>query len=333
MMKRVLLVSIAVFLLSLVAGVFVWWKNITGPVSTNAATVDFLVVRGRSATQIGNALHEAGLIKSGLAFKFYVQITGKSDAIQAGEFRLSPSYSLERTVETLSGPPLELWVTVPEGLRREEVAERFIQGLEKSGSDVDIFREEFFTASEESEGYLFPDTYLFPRDAKAANVVTAMKNTFDQRLSELGGIGRSNLSLEEVVTLASIIERETKTDAERSVVAGILMNRHNIGMGLQADATVQYAIANVKCQNSNVKCKDWWVQPTLEDLKTDSPYNTYKYQGLPPGPIANAGLSSLEAAINPKETNYLYYIHDSEGRIHYAETLEAHNANVAKYLR
>jgi UPF0755 protein len=149
-----------------------------------------------------------------------------------------------------------------------------------------------------------------------------MNDTFTAKTSGLTPQG-SNLSFADSVILASILERETKTDAERPVVAGILINRLNLGMPLQVDATVQYAVGT---------SKDWWPILTLEDLKVNSLYNTYKYAGLPPGPIANPGLSSLKAAFNPAQTDYLYYIHDPTGQIHYAKTLAEQNANIAKYL-
>ena len=133
--------------------------------------------------------------------------------------------------------------------------------------------------------------------------------------------------------LASILERETRNADEAPIVAGILTNRLQISMALQTDATVQYAVANLKFKNQNLKLENWWVQPTKEDLKIDSPFNTYKFAGLPPAPISSPGLIMLKAAANPSDTDYLYYIHDSEGVIHFAKTLKDHNANVRKYLR
>jgi len=145
-------------------------------------------------------------------------------------------------------------------------------------------------------------------------------------------ISKTKYSLAEIVTLASIIERETKTDSERPVVAGILFNRLDIGMGLQVDASLQYAVANAKCKMLNAKCENWWPILSKEDLRIESPYNTYKYRGLPPAAIANPGLSSLKAVVFPQETNYLYYLHDADGVIHFAATLDEHNENVRKYL-
>jgi UPF0755 protein len=172
------------------------------------------------------------------------------------------------------------------------------------------------------EGYLFPDTYLFPLDVSATAVVAKMTDTFTSKTLGLSPQG-PNLTYAETVTLASILERETKTDAERPIVAGILVNRLNARMPLQVDASVQYAIGTPK---------DWWPILALTDLKINSPYNTYKFAGLPPAPIANPGLSSLKAAFAPTANDYWYYIHDSSGQIHYAKTLSEHSANVAKFL-
>lgn len=318
--------------MSFVVGGSVWWSRNSGPVSESKETVDFLVVKGKSASQIGEALYEKGLIRSSLAFKIYVQITGKSDQIQAGEFGLSPSYTLQETIDALSGPPLELWVTIPEGLRKEEIAERFISGLEKQGQEASIFHDEFLRASGKLEGYLFPETYLFPRDANAKDIVATLKNTFEKKMAEIGGDFPSGYDLEDVVTLASLIEREAITDEERPVVAGILYNRLENDWPLQVDATIQYAIASVECMALSIKCDSWWPKNlTKEDLEIDSPYNTYKYSGIPPAPISNPGFESLKAAANPNSNNYYFYIH-SEGKIYYAKTLEEHNANVRRFL-
>ncbi len=227
---------------------------------------------------------------------------------------------------------MELWVTVPEGLRREEIAERFIQSLEKQGQEASVFRDEFLRESEGLEGYLFPDTYLFPRDAKASSIVSVMKNTFDKKIAEIGKNYPSGYGLDEVVILASLIEREAITDEERPVVAGILYNRLDNDWPLQVDAAVQYGIASVKCTALSIKCDSWWPKSlTKDDLEINSPYNTYKYQGIPPAPISNPGLESLKAAANPEKNDYFFYIH-AEGKIYYARTLEEHNANIRKYL-
>ena len=330
-MKKIifLIVFTGVVLISAFGGL-VWFKQSFSPISSVESYQSFLIPKGASASIIANRLEEEGIIKSALAFKFYTQLTGISQRIQAGEYSVSPHMSIPQIVSTLTSAPLEVWVTIPEGLRREEIVEKFISGLEKT-EDQEAFRGEFLAGTSQKEGFLFPDTYLFPKKVNASAVVAKMVRTFDLKIEDYqAGIEKSGRSLEDIVTLASIIERETKTDAERPVVAGVLLNRLKIGMALQADAATQYAIGTQNCKG-RTEC-DWWVPLTRADLDIKSGYNTYKFQGLPPAPIASPGLSSLKAAINPTDTDYYYYIHDPSGQIHFAKTLDEHNANVRKYL-
>ncbi len=316
-MKKILVFLFLVVIAIAAFGGYFFYKN-SGSVSTEEHFDYFVINKGSSVSQIGNKLESAGLIKSALAFKIYLQFSGQTGKVQAGEFMLTPSYSLFQTVNALMKGPVELWVTIPEGLRREEIAQKFVTVLDKDAS----FVTEFLEASKGKEGYLFPETYLFPRDVTADFVVQKMTDTFTAKTE--GIKNNSGLSFSQVVVLASLIERETKTDGERPVVAGILLNRLDAGWPLQVDASVQYAVGT---------SKDWWPILTLEDLSTTSSYNTYKYQGFPPTPIANPGLSSIKAALDPESNNYWYYIHDTNGKIHYAKTLSEHNANIAKYLR
>jgi UPF0755 protein len=322
-MKKLLFLPLLA-LVSIAVGIYWFYLN-SKPVSSDKSFQDFLISKGTGASQVANNLSKAKLIKSPLAFKIYVQVTGKAGSIQAGEYRLSPSYNLFQLLSQLGKGPSEIWVTVPEGLRREEIAMRFATALEKDQDFID----EFMEASNGLEGHLFPDTYLFPKTVSATTVVNRMKSIFDAKISGLEN--NTSYSQAELVALASLIERETKTDAERPVVAGILMNRLDIGMPLQVDASVQYAVANTKYKSPNSSIK-WWEPVLRNDLQINSPYNTYRFAGIPPGPIASPGLSSLEAAFNPEESDYLYYIHDSKGGIHYAKTLEQHNKNVQDYL-
>lgn len=315
-MKKLFLLPLIIILAAAV-GAF-WFYKSSLSVSNNKNFSYFVINKGSGASQIGKKLESAGLIKSALAFKLYLQFTGQSGKLMPGEFRLTPSYTLFQTVSTLFKGPVEIWVTIPEGLRREEIASKFAVSLDKD----EAFTSEFLQISKGKEGYLFPDTYLFPKEASASAIVKRMEATFNSKTSEFTP-KNSNLTFSEAVTLASILERETKTDAERPIVAGILLNRIEIGMPLQVDASVQYAVGT---------SKNWWPILTLDDLAIKSAYNTYKNRGLPPAPIASPGLSSLEAAMNPEKSDYWYYIHDSKGIIHYAKTLSEHNANIAKYL-
>ena len=303
-MKKLLFILL--LFVAAVAIFVVWFYRSAKPLSGKEEFRDFLITKGSGASQIGNKLQKDGFIKNALAFKAYVQVTGASSKIQAGEYRLSPNVSLFKIVGQLKKGPVEIWVTIPEGLRKEEIAQRFAKSL---GKDT-VFVSEFLETAE--EGYLFPDTYLFPKDASVSVIVSKLTGTFESKTSKM------DITRDRVI-LASLIERETKTDGERPVVAGILTNRLNAGMALQVDATIQYAKGN-------------WEPITSTDKSLNSSYNTYRFSGLPPGPIANPGLSSLEAAVNPTDTDHFYYLHDSKGKIYYAKTLAEHNGNIRRYL-
>lgn len=312
--KIVVLLSIfAVFIL-----IFLYIKTLFLPVSSDTKTVDFMINKGASVSQIGKNLEKAGFIKSGVAFKFFVQVTNSQNKIQAGEFQLSPNLSLPQLVNELKKGPKEIWVTIPEGLRREEIALKFANSLNKDQK----FIEDFMDLTESKEGYLFPDTYLFPKTATATQIANKLESTFEAKVK--------NVTKEQII-MASLLERETFADSEKPIVAGILFKRLDNDWPLQVDATLQYAVANAKCQMLNAKC-NYWEQITTNDKEIDSPFNTYKNLGLPPSPICNPGLSTIEAAINPQISDYWYYIHDSDGEIHFAKTLEEHNYNIAKYL-
>lgn len=322
-MKRLLiLLTSIVSIIILISGAFFWWSKSVKPVSDDTSLQSFVIPRGYSASQISNKLVDQGLIRSPLVFKFYVQLTAKAKKVQAGEFLLSPSFSLFEIVNQLTKGPVEVWVTIPEGLRREEVVEKYIGILEKKETTAD-FRQEFLSLTSGKEGYLFPDTYLFPKTASASAVVRKMFSVFDNKVE-------AEMQEKQVVTMASIIEREAITDEERPIVAGILWKRLEEQWPLQADAAVQYAIATTACKGKT-EC-NWWPILTKEDLELNSPYNTYKFTGLPPAPIANPGLSSIKAAANPQDSPYWFYLHDSEGKIHYAKTIEEHNENVRRFL-
>jgi UPF0755 protein len=302
-------------------------KNVEAP-SKEANYIDLVIAKGSSATQIANKLKEAGLIKSSLAFRIYTQVTNQAKKIPSGEYRLSNNSSLFKIVGLLIKGPTGIWITIPEGLRREEMAEEYSSALGQGSN----FKDEFLALSKSKEGFLFPDTYLFLKTASASAVIDKMTSTFDKRVDSKmkEDIQSSDWSLSEITNLASLIERETRTDEERPIVGGILIKRLEAGMPLQLDATVQYVVASTRCTNKS-DC-EWWPVTTLEDRKINSQYNTYKYAGLPPTPIANPGLSSIKAAIYPQDSPYWYYLHDDKGQIHYAETLEEHNLNISKYI-
>ena len=284
-MKK-LLISL-LFLLASFLSVFIFVYSQTKPVSNVKADKYFLILKGTGASQVANNLKKSGLIRSPLLFKAYMKFSLLAQKIQAGQYKLSPGFSLFKVISEINKGPIEVWVTVPEGLKKEQIAEKYINGL--NPPDPESFRSDFLNLTKTKEGYLFPDTYLFPWDASPSMIVSKMLATFDQKVKEI--------TLDQLI-MASLVEEETKTDLERPIVAGILYKRLKAGWLLQVDVAPE----------------------------------TYKRLGFPQAPIANPGLISIKAALNPEDSPYWFYIHDPDGNIHYAKTLEEHNLNISKYL-
>ena len=313
--------------------VSLWWKKNSAPVSSDSSEVRLVIPKGYGVTQVAQELKEKGLVKNALAFKIYIQVRGESGKIKAGEYNIRKDLALSEIAEVLLRGPAEVWITIPEGLRREEIALKFADGLEKASEERKSFLSEFLDQTENKEGYLFPDTYLFPRDADAGRVVSVMLQNFKKRTIGLNkDISSSKYGINQILTISSLVEREVLSDDERPVVAGILLKRFESDWPLQVDAAVQYAVASLKCNVMSGNCKTWWPILTKEDISIDSPYNTYKYRGIPPAPISNPGILSIKAVLHPQQTDYWYYLHDKNGHIHYAGTLEEHNLNIRRYL-
>jgi UPF0755 protein len=323
-MKKSLIIFLSLFFVVFLS-IFILFiclnKLGSAPEPKDPSPVIFIIHKNETGSQVASDLESQKLIKNALAFRIYLRINGINKMIFPGEYKLSRNLPLKDLVATLLKGPVGVWVTIPEGIRREQIAEKIISALELNGDNADSFRNEFMSQSKDLEGYLFPDTYIFLKDAKAESIISKLKETFDQKTENLNI--KTGLSLYDTVILASIVERETGKFEENPIVAGILLKRLNAGWLLQADATVQYAIGTPK---------DWWPNLTQQDLDVASPFNTYKSVGLPPSPIANPGLEALKAAANPKDSPYWYYLHDSNGQIHYAKSLEEHTQNINKYL-
>lgn len=320
-MKQRLAVLLILFFLFL-AGALLWFKEGVRPVNPqDKASQIFVIKKGERIREVAVRLKEEGLIRSPLAFFVLVRFSDLSQDVQAGDFRLSPSMDGKTIAQSLTHGTLDVWVTALEGWRVEEIALKLAQELA-------IPEQEFLKAAK--EGYMFPDTYLIPRDASAAAVAQIFYRNFQQKFDESlqNEARRKDLDEKEILILASIVEREAKFEEDRPVVAGIVLKRYQQDWPLQADATIQYALGYQPNQ------KSWWKKAlTKEDLKIDSTYNTYEDTGLPPAPICNPGLASIKAVVYPQETDYWYYLSDSQGQMHYAQTLEGHNQNIEDYLR
>ncbi len=315
-MKKLLALLIIFLVLLFVARG--WWENALSPVSKDTTEKRVVIEKGKNVKDIAAILKKENLIRSELAFNLYIRTQNLASKLSAGTFKFSPSLSTPEIVKILSGKPNETWVTLIEGWRVEEMAEELSEKLKvKSVKFIELAK----------EGYMFPDTYLFAPDASADQVTKRLRDTFDLKFSNdlKNKIKLLGLTEDEGVILASIVEREARSDKARTEIASILLKRFKIGMGLNADATLQYALGYQEGE------KSWWKRYlSKEDKKVDSPYNTYLYRGLPPKPICNPGLSSITAVANANpNTPYLYYYHDSKGNSHYGKTLEEHLENVA----
>ena len=311
------------------------------PSGTDVVSVE--VAPGESAGDISGRLEETGVIESARLFRILVALMGVEDEMVAGRYEFDRGMPTLQVIGRLRlGITMPLTVTVPEGLRSEEVAlvmeregivkaEDFRHALASEAYDFGFLSER--PAGTGLEGYLFPATYGFSRGVTAEEVVRRMLAAFDAQVTpELRqAIQASGLTLHEAVTLASIVEREAVRPEERPLIASVFLNRLRLGMPLEADPTVQYALAN---DPASVERFGFWKQGlTTEDLQVDSPYNTYVNGGLPPGPIANSGLASLEAVAHPAQSNYLYFVARQDGSHVFAETLEEHLRNIQQYQR
>lgn len=318
-MKKILILFFLILIV--VLGYNVWYTYAKQAPEPNSNTKEnFVIKKGEGVRDIGYALKNQGLIKDSVAFFIYVKLHSLDSKIEAGNFTLSPNQDLESVIATILHGTSDFRITFPEGLRAEEIA----QILEKN---MPTYNTSWNKILDANEGYLFPDTYLFSKDSTINQIITIMKNNFKNKYAIASANATVKLSQKDAVILASIVQREAITPNDMRQVASVLENRLNIGMPLGSDVTLEYALGYQPSE------KTWWKKVlTALDLQVNSPYNTRLNAGLPPTPISNPGLVALEAVLNPAKTNYLYYLSDNNGKLHFATTLEQHNANIAKYL-
>ncbi|MEK7109423.1 MAG: endolytic transglycosylase MltG [Patescibacteria group bacterium] len=291
---------------------------------TLGAPIDFpvgaylRVPAGQTLAQVGEQLKAKHLIRSVAVFEGLVRLLGSDQKIYAGEYFFSGKQDAWVVAERLVSGDYELTpirMVFYEGLTAKQMADL----LAKKVPDFDAGI--FLAEGQPKEGYLFPDTYFVLPGEDPLLLLRAMQNNFDARVAGASStIQKFGKSLPEVIVMASLLEREAADSQSRRIIAGILWRRIAIGMPLQVDAVFPYIIG----KNT--------FQLTKEDLRVDSPYNTYKYKGLPPGPIANPGMSSILAAVTPIKTNYLFYLSDKQGNFHYSATYAGQLANSRKYL-
>src|SRR5687768_8752181 len=332
-MKRLFLVCVFA---ALVLGSGGWWiySHAVQPYRGYSQPGVFVdIPQGSSTGSIGTRLVEAGVVRDTRTFQVALWISGRSRSLRAGEYRFdAPLHALDVIDKIARGDVYRRRLTFREGLTIGEMAQVFEErgfgaagDFRRAAENASLIRD-LDPAATDLEGYLFPETYALPRGTSAAAVVAQMVDAFKSALTPeiRNHATTAGLSVRQLVTLASLVEKETGTAPERPLVAAVYANRLKIGMGMQADPTVIYALQKDGKYTGNLR---------RDDLQFDSPYNTYRYPGLPPGPIAAPGKASLEAAAKPAEVDYLYFVSKNDGSHVFASSLEEHNRNVQTWQR
>jgi peptidoglycan lytic transglycosylase G len=326
----------ALFLLFLViacAAAGVWLvRGVDRPFKGYDASEQFVEIpQGAGSAAIGKRLADAGVVRDVNSFRLALWLTGEGRRLQAGEYRFDHPMSARQVADKIArGDVYVRPITFPEGLTYKQMGALYeSKGFGPAQEFTDAAKTRALVSAidpeaRDLEGYLFPDTYKLPRHMTAEQLVARMVASFMKTLTPglIDSAEARGMTIRQLVTLASIVEKETGNPEERPLVAAVYANRLKIGMGLQCDPTVIYALERAGRYDGNL---------THENLQFDSPYNTYRYAGLPPGPIASPGRASLEAAAHPANVPYLYFVSKNDGSHAFAATLDEHNRNVQQY--
>ena len=333
--RPIALSVVGVLLLVVAAGTWYVYRGLTVPVQQEAQTVEVHVRAGQSVRSVAAELHSRGLIRSARLLEWYARLTGQAGNIQSGYYALSAAHSARSILQRLtSGAVIDrsLVVTFPEGWTIQQISERldargiveqqqFVQNavMQESYRDLEALGE--LQDGQDLQGYLFPDSYRFEPDSSAPSVVRRMVNRLAQNLPQewQQTLAEQERTLHEVLTLASIVQAEALED-DVSEVAGVFWNRLRSGWRLESDATVNFALGTSK------------RQPTFADTYVEHPYNTYRFTGLPPGPIGNPGREAIEASLDPPDSDYYFFLHKNNGDIVLSRTFGEHLAAKARYL-
>jgi UPF0755 protein len=314
--------------------------SINAPAGSDAADVPFTIEPGEDAPSVATRLEELGLIRDAGLFRRFLQYNGLDASLEAGEYLLRRTMNMRQVAEALQHSQVkDVAITIPEGWRAEQVAELLTTQNIMDGSVFlaavrqGVAVQHVLLADRPAgmglEGYLFPETYRLPKQARPEDLLVRMLDTMEARLpiSWQGMAAAQGLSFYQLLTVASIVEREAVLADERPTIAGVYLNRVKAGMLLNADPTVQYAMGYQPAS------RQWWKTPvTIEEYQSiNSPFNTYLYPGLPPGPICSPGISSIMAVLQPAPTKYLYFVARGDGGHIFAETLEEQQRNVQQY--
>ena len=308
------------------------WKDIHEAYKGYESSEQYVTVRqGASSVEIGRTLADAHVVRDPRSFRLALWWTGNGRNLKAGEYRFDRAMTPVDVIDVLvRGDVYTQKITFPEGLTLEEMSKLYeSHGFGRAGDFLAASRTvagiaDLDADARDLEGYLFPETYALPRNSGAARLVSIMVERFHSVYSEQlrARAAAERLTTRQVVTLASLVEKETAKADERPLVAAVFRNRMKIGMPMQADPTIVYVLEKAHRYDGNIR---------KVDLSMDSPYNTYKYPGLPPGPIASPGKASLEAALSPADVSYLYFVSRNDGSHVFASTLAEHDNNVRRF--
>jgi UPF0755 protein len=324
----------AILLLVLICAAAGWWLYTTAdrPYKGYEAAEQFVEIpQGSGSVSIAKRLADSGVVHDVNSFRVALWLSGAGRRLQAGEYRFDQPMTPRQVVDKIARGDVYVHpITFPEGLTIRQMAALYeskgmgeAKAFIAAASHGELVRD-IDPAARDLEGYLFPDTYALPRKATAEQLIARMVASFTKALTPdiVSAASERGLNVRQLVTLASIVEKETGAKEERPLVAAVYSNRLRIGMGLQCDPTVIYALERAGRYDGNLH---------REDLQFDSPYNTYRYAGLPPGPIASPGRASLQAAASPASVEYLYFVSKNDGTHAFASTLDEHNRNVHEY--
>ncbi|BDE06363.1 aminodeoxychorismate lyase [Vulcanimicrobium alpinum] len=314
----------------IVGAASLWFRDaVYGDRALPAQQTDVVIAKGASFSDVVDTLRHSRVLAHPLAFRMLARLRHVDADVKAGEYRFPAHQTTDDVLQRLvRGEQFAVWVTIPEGYTAKEIAAALAaRGLaDASAYDAAFLKrgiEMGGVRTQSLEGYLFPSTYLVPTDDDPQATARILVDQFRRELPPDAQARAAALhrSIPEIVTIASLVEREGKVDEERPLIASVIYNRLRLGMPLEIDASIEYTFA----EHHDVITK--------RDLESDSPYNTYRHTGLPPTPIANPGKPSLDAAFRPAKSDYLYYVARGDGRHAFAKTLAEHNANVERYLK
>jgi UPF0755 protein len=311
--------KIAAVFLTVIGMVIVSLSLVITPPSNMPEEVVITIEEGWSVRQTAAYLKEQSTIRSAFVFRVLAKLSGRERDLVAGSYSIREQPSVYHIFTRLIKGEYHMVpvrVTIPEGWTVKQIAEALDRNLPNFKAS------KFLDLAQDKEGYLFPDTYFFRPNSTEQDVIRIMNENFEKKLAHLSDdIATSGRSLHEIMTMASIIEGEARTMESRKMIADILWKRFDIDMPLQVDVVFPYIMG----KNT--------FELTLADLRVDSPYNTYRYKGLPPGPINNPGLNAITATLSPTKNNYWYYLSDMQGGMHYARNHDQHVVNKQRYLR